>query len=205
MTDYIPPFDPKFLSSMTVIEFNALAEEAGTHDLRELERLLGDKFRDQILCLPFGDERIYMNPENGENHNFGYHLGADYFLPVGTPVLAVADCKVRSQQNTISPGDILPCWGNLVVTETTDGIYAVYAHIDFGIKIDEDFSFDSLDLKQGDLIGHVAEGWTRENGFWPAHLHFQLQKKYMDFTPGYVDSKEALVDYIDPFELFPVG
>lgn len=118
------------------------------------------------------------------------HLGIDVWTDVGTSVFAPLDGKVHSFANNEGFGNYGP---TIVLEHTMDGqtFYTLYGHL----------SAESLaglekgkSLKAGAKIG--ALGDIRENGEWPAHLHFQiildLQGKEGDF-PGVCSNEDVKI------------
>lgn len=185
---FVAPFDQDLLKTMILVPFNKLIETYRTNDLKKLEILVKKDYTDKILCLPFGDRRIYYN------YDLGFHLGTDYFLYEGTSVYAMAKGKIEVAGNYMEyPAD----WGNLLITKTENNLYILYAHIDIEKSVT-----DKMSVEKGQLIGRVAQAWTKNNGNWPEHLHIQISETFI--TYGYTYSKEDLKKFINPEILFPI-
>jgi len=74
------------------------------------------------MALPIKNGKIttaYKKP--GKMWSKGYHTGVDFAVPVGTPVLAVADGKIENANWGKS-------YGNQVV-QKVDGGWVIYAHL----------------------------------------------------------------------------
>lgn len=192
--ELVLPFDDELLGEMVIMPFNDLIRRYKTTDLHELERQVSKDYEGKLLCLPFGDRRIYFG------YDIGLHMGFDFFLPEGTPIYAVADSSVIVADNFMSdPAD----WGNMVLTDTGKGLHILYAHIEMEPSVQRKRNSLMETLSRGELIGHVAEGWTKANGNWPAHLHLQFSKRYC--TSGYADTEEELGSLLDPAKVFGFG
>lgn len=92
----------------------------------------------------------------------GYHVGADYAAPTGTPILAVKDGKVLEAKNGTSWG---AAYGISVVIDHGNGIRAIYAHMSKAlVKAGEV-------VKEGQKIGEVG---STGNSTGP-HLHLETR------------------------------
>lgn len=96
------------------------------------------------------------------------HLGVDIWGKVNTSVYAFMDAKVHSFAFNNNFGD----YGATIILEhelENETFFSLYGHL----------SLKNLEvLKEGQEIkkgaGFCDFGKAEENGFWPAHLHFQL-------------------------------
>ena len=92
----------------------------------------------------------------------GYHVGADYAAPTGTPILAVKDGKVLQARNKTSWG---PAYGIAAIIDHGNGIRAIYAHMSkVLVKAGEV-------VKEGQKIGEVG---STGNSTGP-HLHLETR------------------------------
>lgn len=195
--DVTLPFENKYRDRLCIMGFNQLAEKYGTYNLRELEERTeaSSEFQDKIICLEFEDRRHYENPRTGEKIDFGYHLGADFFLPVGSPIYSITDSKFVYFTNNMEGSK--PDWGNLLAVNVKDGLFIHYAHLDIQPSIARG---RFRQIRKGELIGHIAPGWTKANGLWPAHLHLQISSS--ENVHGYIESAEEVkLNYLDPFSI----
>lgn len=104
-----------------------------------------------------------------------HHLGEDFLIEAGTPVLAVADGYIVL--NLDVPGTPeRPQWGGIIVIEhvlNKEGVtvYTIYGHI----ERNESLKPGSV-IRRGKEIGKVAKSKTPQNGHWDVdpHLHLQL-------------------------------
>ena len=97
------------------------------------------------------------------------HLGLDFYLPQGSPVLTPLEGTVHSIQNNSDRLDYGPTIIVEHCTDDGDTFYLLYGHL----------SLDSLKdltpgrrIHPGERIGSI--GAREENGGWPPHLHFQI-------------------------------
>lgn len=130
------------------------------------------------------------------------HLGIDFWMPTGTPVLAPIPGRVHSFKNNDHFGDYGPC---ILLEHFIDNqiIHSLYGHL----------SKTSLrKIKVGQIIGRGDQigtlGTPDENRDWPPHLHFQLIKdlgEYRGDYPGVCRKKEKkyyLKNCPNPLEYF---
>jgi 4-aminobutyrate aminotransferase-like enzyme/Ser/Thr protein kinase RdoA (MazF antagonist) len=96
------------------------------------------------------------------------HLGVDFFLEPGAPVLAPIAGRVHSVRNNAEPLD----YGPTVILEHApeDGpcFFTLYGHLD----ADALQLTPGAELARGDVVGRV--GPFDSNGNWPPHVHFQI-------------------------------
>ncbi|MEO1448094.1 MAG: aminotransferase class III-fold pyridoxal phosphate-dependent enzyme [Bacteroidota bacterium] len=97
------------------------------------------------------------------------HLGEDYWAPVGTSVVAIADGVLHAIRDNAGARNYGP---TLVLkhTPTPDlTYYSLYGHLDQNSLA---LHVIGGSVKAGEVIGHL--GNATENGGWPPHLHLQL-------------------------------
>jgi len=87
----------------------------------------------------------------------GYHTGVDFAVPVGTPVLAVADGKIEHANWGKS-------YGNQVVQKVAGG-WVIYAHLN-AVRVKP-----GATVAAGQIIG---ESGNSGNSSGP-HLHFEMR------------------------------
>ncbi|MBI3255991.1 MAG: M23 family metallopeptidase [Candidatus Andersenbacteria bacterium] len=101
------------------------------------------------------------------------HLGEDIVLPSGTAVAAIGEGEVVWSQ--MRPGSLEKRnWGGIVVVrhvhkQTNQPFFSLYGHIkELRVKVGDS-------VTAGQVLGHVAEGYSTENGWWKiSHLHFAI-------------------------------
>lgn len=121
----------------------------------------------------------HFRDSNGEFRSI--HLGVDYWLPAGTPVVACYHGVVHSTANNATSGDY---GGTVILQHNANGIIwnSLYGHL--SPKSIEGLT-EGKQLKAGERIGVLGE--KHENVNWPPHLHFQLILdigKYRGDYPG---------------------
>ena len=102
------------------------------------------------------------------------HLGVDFFLEPGAPVLAPLAGRVHSVRDNAEPLDYGPTI--ILEHEPRDGpsFYTLYGHL----AADALQLASGSEVAQGEVIGHV--GPFDSNGNWPPHLHFQIITDLLD-------------------------
>ena len=118
------------------------------------------------ISTPFG--------KVGKHWSSGKHTGADFAVPIGTPVLAVADGKIENAN-----------WGKAYgkqVIQKVDGGWVIYAHLN-ATRVKP-----GATVKKGQIVG---ESGNTGNSTGP-HLHFEMRDKirWTGGTP--IDPKEIL-------------
>lgn len=156
-----------------------------------------DEFRERITKKPFG---IFITPETSPvqpDRFTGYHTGVDAEFSdiVGdVPVKAIADGTV-----------IISTWatgygGVVVIKHVIDGasLFAIYGHLDPASFLPP----DTNQVKAGDQIGILGDDHSRETDDVRKHLHFSLYTgEKIDFR-GYVKTKEELIPWLNPLDLY---
>jgi len=118
------------------------------------------------ITTPFG--------KIGKHWSSGKHTGVDFAVPVGTPVLAVADGKIENAN-----------WGKSYgkqVIEKVQGGWVIYAHL------------NAVRVKPGQLVKRgqiIGESGSTGNSTGP-HLHFELRDKIRWTGGKALDPKEIL-------------
>jgi murein DD-endopeptidase MepM/ murein hydrolase activator NlpD len=133
----------------------------------------------------------------------GYHAGDDIEMDladlqargiVDVPVFAMADGTVQFV------GWVNGYGGVMIIVHELDGktISSLYGHIDKDsatVKVGDQ-------VKKGQQIAVLGEGFTHETDGRRMHLHFALWNGDEVKFPGYVDTKEELVGWLDPYVFF---
>lgn len=141
----------------------------------------------------FGEERPYLYTDSAFQGRT-LHVGMDFGLPVGHPILAPLPGRVHRLAKDPTPNG----FGHLVTLEHTCNsttVYSLFGHV----------SESSLEtLRVGDRVAcgqcMARVGSPSENGGWPPHLHFQLQRaEPKPPFPGVVATEEGLQDFFDPY------
>lgn len=158
-------------------------------------------FLERKIVNPFGryfppggkhpDSEICPNSVN----YVGYHTALDIEtsaseVNANVPVLSIADGIIRQRSN-------ISGYGGLVIIEyVLAGQYytAYYGHLDLStVKL---VLGDKINA--GERIGNLGAACTSDNGVTRKHLHLGLHKgKEIDIR-GYVSSRDALSDWVDP-------
>lgn len=150
-------------------------------------------FFDNITKKPFG---LFVTPSNSpvEPERFhGYHSAADIERPANTPVVAIAD-------GTVIRSAWVSGYGGLVVLEhRIDGrrLLGVYGHLD-----PAQLPRIGATIQQGEQVGILGDGYSRETDNERPHLHFGLYAGSGVDIRGYVQNKSELDDWLDPVVFF---
>jgi len=139
-----------------------------------------------------GQKYWEMNEKRG-----GHHTGDDLNgiggmnTDLGDPVFAVADGLV------VFAGEPSPEWGNVIVVahKTPDGkpLHSMYAHL------------DRIGVAKGSLVGRGTKVGTvgTANGYYPAHLHFEMRSTDgVDIGGGYASQPFNRLDPMGTVQSF---
>ena len=118
------------------------------------------------ISTPFG--------KVGAKWSTGKHTGVDFAVPIGTPVLAVAD-------GTIVKANWGKAYGNQVIQKVAGG-YVIYAHLN-KVRIKP-----GMVVKKGQIVG---ESGNSGNSTGP-HLHLELRDKIQWSAGKAKDPKDLL-------------
>ena len=139
-----------------------------------------------------------QNPINPPERFSGYHAALDYEVSDGevdgdVPVYAICKGEV------LFSGYVNGYGGTVVHRCKLDGehVTVLYGHLDLsGLPEEGDV------VHGGQTIGLLAAPRSRGSGFTRKHLHLGIHKGRRLTFAGYVDSEEALQNYLDPAEVF---
>jgi murein DD-endopeptidase MepM/ murein hydrolase activator NlpD len=109
----------------------------------------------------------------------GYHVGADYAAPSGTPIVAVKDGKVLEAKNGTTWG---AAYGIAAVIDHGNGLRAIYAHM------------SKIEVKAGDTIKEgqkIGEIGSTGNSTGP-HLHLEVRVSPWRYNDKDVDPDALL-------------
>lgn len=156
-----------------------------------------DKSAERVTKKLFG---TYITPKTSpvQPERFtGYHTGLDYETfasdaKTDVPVVAACTGKVRALQ-TVSG------YGGVLVQQCEVGgqtVTALYGHIrlsSVAVRV-------GTELKAGTQFAVLGAGFSSETSGERKHLHFSLHKGTAINWRGYVSTKAALADWLDPLE-----
>ncbi|MFH1427350.1 MAG: M23 family metallopeptidase [Patescibacteria group bacterium] len=154
------------------------------------------EFKERVNLKPFG---IYITPETSpvQPEKFtGYHTGVDVEYTdtsAEVPVYAAASGAIVLSRFVSGYG------GTLVIKiklEDKDAL-ALYGHL----NPDQLLPINS-EVKAGEMIGILGEGYTEETDFERKHLHFGLIKGSEVNLIGYVNKEEELTSWYNPLDFF---
>jgi murein DD-endopeptidase MepM/ murein hydrolase activator NlpD len=114
----------------------------------------------------------------------GYHVGADYAAPTGTPIVAVKAGKVLEAKNGTSWG---AAYGIAAVINHGNGLRAIYAHM------------SKILVKPGDVVAEgqkIGEVGSTGNSTGP-HLHLEVRVSPWRYNNKDVDP-DALLEGTPP-------
>ena len=111
------------------------------------------------MALPIKNGKITtVFGKPGKSWSTGAHTGVDFAVPIGTPVLAVAD-------GTIVKANWGKAYGNQVIQKVAGG-YVIYAHLN-AVR-----AKPGTVVKKGQLVGESGNSGTNTTG---PHLHLELR------------------------------
>jgi len=94
------------------------------------------------------------------------HSGMDFSAPVGTPVYATGNAKVKKAKAS-------GAYGNLIVLDHGYGIETYYAHLDgYNVKVGQE-------VVRGELIGYVGDTGRST----APHLHYEVRRNGKPVNP----------------------
>ncbi len=149
-------------------------------EIEEIETMLREKIDPKLL--PQKRPGVLLKPTNGTvSQNFGatafalkggyrgkYHNGVDIAAPIGTPIYAAEDGKIRKIENQdrfCRKG----AYGKYIAIEHENNLTTLYAHLSsWSTNIKEGQA-----IKRGDVIGYVG----RTGYATGPHLHFTVYSK----------------------------
>lgn len=123
----------------------------------------------------FGWKRVFNGKPAAQPH-----MGADYALPTGTLVLAVADGTVALAEDLFYPG-------NAVFLDHGDGLVSMYFHLS-AIDVQA-----GQEVRKGDAIGRVGET-GRATG---PHLYFGVRWHKARIDPQFLLGDPARIPAVD--------
>jgi murein DD-endopeptidase MepM/ murein hydrolase activator NlpD len=153
-------------------------------------------FKNRITKKPFG---IYITPETSpieEEKFIGFHTAVDVeygdFLE-DVPVYAIENGTVKISRWASGYG------GVIAIHHVIEGkkYLGIYGHLD-----PQALTTNGKEVKKGEQIGVLGEGESYETDGARKHLHFGIYKKADINILGYVGTRQELLDWIDPQELF---
>lgn len=110
----------------------------------------------------------------GKMWKCGYHVGADFAAPTGTPVVACMDGKVLEAKEGVSWGG---SYGKAIVIDHGGGYKAVYGHL------------SKIEVKAGDKVSEgqqIGLVGSTGNSSGP-HLHLEVRISPWKYTNKDVD------------------
>ncbi len=180
-----PSYD-KFLANFQVI--------APVRTTTLVEPVAG--FKNRITKKPFG---LYIDPNNSpvQPEKFtGYHTGVDVEygeIKEEVPVHAIAAGKIIDASTAQGYG------GVVAIQHEINGqpVVAIYGHLDPAST-----PAAGKEVKAGDTVGRLGDGFTPETDGERKHLHFGLYKGTTLNIRGYVQNQSELSAWIDPVSIF---
>ena len=154
------------------------------------------EFKQRITKKPFG---LYIDPQHSpvQPERFtGYHTGVDVEygdVPQEVPVHAIAAGKIIHAATAQGYG------GVVAIQHTINGqpVVAIYGHLK-----PASLPKAGQEVKAGDTIGRLGNGFTPETDGERKHLHFGLYKGSTLNLRGYVQNKSELAAWLDPATIF---
>lgn len=115
---------------------------------------------------PLHESLIFGAPRYRDGKYYTPHEGVDFGVPVGTPVIAVADGMIVN----IIENDTYA--GNMVSILHDNGIMTRYMHLNEFGTINNQKIYNGMKVKKGDVIAYSGNtGWSTG-----PHLHFEVRE-----------------------------
>ncbi|MBF0467949.1 MAG: peptidoglycan DD-metalloendopeptidase family protein [Desulfamplus sp.] len=177
-------------------------------DQKSLQKLLDDMMHDRYTWgvssyLENREVLLSQCPQMVAEKRF-YHLGLDIIVPLGTPLHAPLDAKVKESGYEDGEGN----YGSYVLlmheNPYFETFYSFYGHLKSDSLPDAGTEF-----KAGQIFSHIGD--FHENGNWFYHTHLQvITEKGLELgyiSKGYCTSKD--LEYMDtlcpsPLPLFKI-
>lgn len=158
-----------------------------------------DRASERVTKKPFG---IYIDPKTSpvQPEKFrGYHTGTDFETfpdEASTDVLVRAVCTGPVVMKRVATG-----YGGMLVQQCvldSVRVTVIYGHMKLA-----SISVDIGDEREeGDVIGILGTGGSRETDGERKHLHLSIHKGTAIDIRGYVADKQSLSLWLDPCEFF---
>ncbi len=156
-----------------------------------------DEFKERITKKSFG---IFITPETSPvqpDRFTGYHAGVDVEyddVADDVPVRAIADGTILVRAHASGYGGVVVI--RHIISEVS--IIALYGHLDPASFLPSSIT----EIKAGERIGILGEGYSEETDGARKHLHFSIYTgEKMDFR-GYVLTGEELSSWLNPLDLY---
>ncbi|MEO8065490.1 MAG: M23 family metallopeptidase [Candidatus Doudnabacteria bacterium] len=148
----------------------------------------------RITAKPLG---IYITPETSpvpDDIFTGFHAGVDFEITaaeqnIDVPIMAICTGKLRTKEWAKG-------YGGVAVQDCildNQPVTIIYGHM----KLDSIIAIEGAELKQGDTLGILGQGFTSETDGRRKHLHLGIHKGNGPSILGYVPAKQDLAEYID--------
>jgi len=129
-----------------------------------------------LMALPIKNGKVSTAyGKAGAKWSTGKHTGVDFAVPIGTPVLAVAD-------GTIVNANWGKAYGNQVIQKVASG-YVIYAHLN-AVR-----AKPGTVVKAGQIVGESGNSGTNTTG---PHLHLELRDNIRWSNGKAIDPKDLL-------------
>ncbi len=128
---------------------------------------------------------------------YGYHVGDDVEVDdvnAEVPVYAIADGSVVSAQQAAGYG------GVIILEHPIEGetYHALYGHVDFSLV-----TLAAGDVvAKGDQIAVLGDHESEETDGERKHLHFSIRRGSDSRSDGYVDTEDAVDQWVNPQNFF---
>jgi murein DD-endopeptidase MepM/ murein hydrolase activator NlpD len=154
-----------------------------------------DNPSNRVTKKPFG---IYITPQNSpiQPERFsGFHTGADFETTadeknIDVPVYAITDGKILSKQWASGYGGVLVESANM----DNHPVTIIYGHLNLSTinkKVGDD-------IKSGEQIGYLGQGYSQQTDGERKHLHLGIHKGTELNILGYVKTSSQLDQWLNP-------
>ncbi len=123
------------------------------------------------------------------------HTGVDIYVPEGTPVYALEDCRIISVSYFTGPNAKPPCpwweetWAVTVINKSST--YLLYGELT-PVVLEHD------QRKAGDIIGYVKRVLKTDKGLPVSMLHVEMYSHLLDEHPYWHHDEPSPYGLLDP-------
>jgi murein DD-endopeptidase MepM/ murein hydrolase activator NlpD len=158
-----------------------------------------NKTLDRVTKKPFGIKITKENSPVSPERFSGYHTGVDFEvledeLGVDVSIYAICDGPLVLKKYSSGYGGVVVQQCNVESADVT----VVYGHL----RLDSISTEMKQSLNQGEQIGILGKGFSKETDNERKHLHLAIHKGVTVNLLGYVQDESLLDGWMNPVDLF---